>query len=78
MPEKQIILKINQSYKVAYLSDKSFIYIKRLNLDQGGQYTIMRRMDKGTPETDMILENNYVTFDAALSRAWFYFNMLNK
>jgi len=76
MPDIQ--LDYDQTHKIGVLPDKSTVYIKRSYKQTDGEYSIIRRLDGNTDFNDMILEDGYITILAAVERAWYFFNMLNK
>lgn len=71
-------LEHKQFFKIAILPDKSTLYIKRVFTNNPGEYQVTRRLKGDSDENEMILEDNFETIEAAVSRAWFYFNMFNK
>ena len=75
MPQE---LDHNKSLKIGNLPDKSTLYVKRLFTNNPREYAVVRRMKGDSEISEMILEDDFETIDAALNRAWYYFNMLNK
>lgn len=71
-------LEHKQFFKIAVLPDKSTLYIKRVFTNAQGEYQVTRRLKGDSDENEMILEDNFETIEAAVARAWFYFNMFNK
>ena len=71
-------LEHNKTLEIAVLPDKSTLYIKRSFTTLTGEYSVIRKMKGDKNSNEMVLEDNIETIDAALNRAWFYFNMLNK
>lgn len=71
-------LEHNQTKEIGVLSDKSIICVKREFTQSEGEYSIIRKMKGGLDINDMILEDGFLNISAAVERAWFFFNSLNK
>jgi hypothetical protein len=72
-------LEQGQYFNVGTLPDKSIVAVKKMFFgESNGDYSILRRMPGGTDFTDIILEDDYITFEPAKERAIIYFNTLKE
>jgi len=72
-------LQINEYLNLATLPDETLVSItKQLYQTNEGQYLIVRRRKNGDELNDVILEDNFITVEAAINRANVYIKNLQE